>query len=144
MSTEHCFGGFLLTSLDVKARAGIVIRTSAETNMLYVPWDAFLVSSDFVIASRLPAHFSAIVFLFSFWKFYWRILFYCFCFLVLLADTSTGTPVLDFWWCLLWISQPEWVLKVRSLETTLVCVGSAGKAHFSNKLDTCAETTSSL
>ena len=22
----------------------------------------------------------------------------------------TGTPVLDFWWCLLWVSKPEWVL----------------------------------
>ena len=23
---------------------------------------------------------------------------------------ATGTPVLDFWWCLLWDSKPEWVL----------------------------------
>ena len=23
---------------------------------------------------------------------------------------ATGTPVLDFWWCLLWGSKPEWVL----------------------------------
>ena len=21
---------------------------------------------------------------------------------------DTGTPVLDFWWCLLWVSKPEW------------------------------------
>ena len=37
-------------------------------------------------------------------------------FLKFLADThvlfwrATGTPVLDFWWCLLWGSKPEWVL----------------------------------
>ena len=34
-------------------------------------------------------------------------------FLKFLADThvlfgATGTPVLDFWWCLLWGSKPEW------------------------------------
>ena len=23
---------------------------------------------------------------------------------------ATGTPVLDFWWCLFWVSKPEWVL----------------------------------
>ena len=23
---------------------------------------------------------------------------------------ATGTPVLEFWWCLLWVSKPEWVL----------------------------------
>ena len=23
---------------------------------------------------------------------------------------ATGTPVLDFWWRLLWVSKPEWVL----------------------------------
>ena len=23
---------------------------------------------------------------------------------------ATGTPVLDFWWCLPWVSKPEWVL----------------------------------
>ena len=23
---------------------------------------------------------------------------------------ATGTPVLNFWWCLLWVSKPEWVL----------------------------------
>ena len=23
---------------------------------------------------------------------------------------ATDTPVLDFWWCLLWVSKPEWVL----------------------------------
>ena len=23
---------------------------------------------------------------------------------------AIGTPVLDFWWCLLWVSKPEWVL----------------------------------
>ena len=24
--------------------------------------------------------------------------------------TATGTRVLDFWWCLLWVSKPKWVL----------------------------------
>ena len=23
---------------------------------------------------------------------------------------ATDTPVSDFWWCLLWVSKPEWVL----------------------------------
>ena len=23
---------------------------------------------------------------------------------------ATGTPVLHFWWCLLWVSKPEWLL----------------------------------
>ena len=23
---------------------------------------------------------------------------------------ATGTPLLDFWWCLLWVLKPEWVL----------------------------------
>ena len=23
---------------------------------------------------------------------------------------ATGTPALDFWWCLLWVSKPKWVL----------------------------------
>ena len=23
---------------------------------------------------------------------------------------ATGTPVLDFWWCILWVLKPEWVL----------------------------------
>ena len=40
---------------------------------------------------------------------------------------ATGTPVLDFWWRLLWVSKPEWVLpyshcrgkhNVRSLRST--------------------------
>ena len=26
---------------------------------------------------------------------------------------ATGTPVLDFWWRLLWVSKPEWVLLIR-------------------------------
>ena len=41
--------------------------------------------------------------------------FFLFCFLKFLADTypffgATGTLVLDFWWRLLWVSKPEWVL----------------------------------
>ena len=27
---------------------------------------------------------------------------------------ATGTPVLDFWWRLLWVSKPEWVLPYTS------------------------------
>ena len=28
---------------------------------------------------------------------------------------ATDTPILDFWWCLLWVSKPEWVLPYSSL-----------------------------
>ena len=28
---------------------------------------------------------------------------------------ATGTPVLDFWWRLLWVSKPEWVCLIRFL-----------------------------
>ena len=28
---------------------------------------------------------------------------------------ATDTPVLDFWWCLLWVSKPEWVLPYLSI-----------------------------
>ena len=43
-----------------------------------------------------------------------------FFFLNFLEDTNpffgaTDTPVSDFWWCLLWISKPEWVLPYLSL-----------------------------
>ena len=28
---------------------------------------------------------------------------------------AAGTPVLDFWWYLLWVSKPEWVLQYSRL-----------------------------
>ena len=28
---------------------------------------------------------------------------------------ATDTPILDFWWCFLWVSKPEWVLPYSSL-----------------------------
>ena len=28
---------------------------------------------------------------------------------------ATDTPILDFWWCLLWVSKPEWILPSSSL-----------------------------
>ena len=28
---------------------------------------------------------------------------------------ATDTPILDFWWHLLWVSKPEWVLPYSSL-----------------------------
>ena len=41
-------------------------------------------------------------------------------FLKFLEDMSlfcgaTDTPILDFWWCLLWVSKPEWGLPYLSL-----------------------------
>ena len=43
-------------------------------------------------------------------------------FKMFLADThmsyfvATGTPILKFWWCLLWVSRPEWVLPYSLLQ----------------------------
>ena len=35
---------------------------------------------------------------------------------------ATDTPVSDFWWCLLWVSKPEWVLPYSSLvEAYVLC-----------------------
>ena len=35
---------------------------------------------------------------------------------------ATDTPILDFWWRLLWVSKPEWVLPYSSLaEAYLLC-----------------------
>ena len=31
---------------------------------------------------------------------------------------ATDTPILDLWWCLLWVSKPEWVLPYSSLADT--------------------------
>ena len=36
--------------------------------------------------------------------------FFFFFFFFVLFLGATGTPVLDFWWRLLWVSKPEWVL----------------------------------
>ena len=33
---------------------------------------------------------------------------------------ATDTPVSDFWWCLLWVSKPEWVLPYSSLAEAYV------------------------
>ena len=33
---------------------------------------------------------------------------------------ATDTPVLDFWWCLLWVSKPEWVLPYSHLAEAYV------------------------
>ena len=33
---------------------------------------------------------------------------------------ATDTPVSDFWWCLLWVSKPEWVLPYLSLAEAYV------------------------
>ena len=35
---------------------------------------------------------------------------------------ATDTPILDFWWCPLWVSKPEWVLPYSSLvEAYVLC-----------------------
>ena len=35
---------------------------------------------------------------------------------------ATDTPILNFWWCLLWVSKPEWVLPYLSLaEAYVLC-----------------------
>ena len=33
---------------------------------------------------------------------------------------ATDTPILDFWWRLLWVSKPEWVLPYSSLAEAYV------------------------
>ena len=35
---------------------------------------------------------------------------------------ATDTPILDFWWRLLWVSKPEWVLPYSSLVEAYVYV----------------------
>ena len=49
------------------------------------------------------------------WKSFFLLFIYLFIYLNFLLDTcpffgATDTPVSDFWWCLLWVSKPEWVL----------------------------------
>ena len=67
--------------------------------------------------------------IFNFWpvkKTISSFVFFCF-FLKFLEDMSpfcgaTDTPVSDFWWCLLWVSKPKWVLPYSSLaEAYVLC-----------------------
>ena len=50
--------------------------------------------------------------------------FFCFFFKNFVGHMSicwaTDTPVLDFWWCLLWVSKPEWVLPYSHLAEAYV------------------------
>ena len=35
---------------------------------------------------------------------------------------ATGTPVVDFWWRLLWVSNPEWVLPYLHFEANVMYI----------------------
>ena len=35
---------------------------------------------------------------------------------------ATGTPVLDFWWRLLWVSKPEWFCLIRIAEANVMYI----------------------
>ena len=35
---------------------------------------------------------------------------------------ATGTPVLDFWWRLLWVSKPEWFCLIRIAEANIMYI----------------------
>ena len=35
---------------------------------------------------------------------------------------ATGTPVLDFWWLLLWVSKPEWFCLIRIVEANVMYI----------------------
>ena len=51
------------------------------------------------------------------------------------ATDTTDSPVLDFWWSLLWVSKPEWVLPYSSLAEAYVLLYMFPEIHL--WCDTC-------
>ena len=91
-----------------------------DQGRLSLPWSLNKLVPNWSAQSLGQNRDKFVCFLFSFLKFFWG---------------ATGTPVLDFWWRLLWVSKSEW-----DLPYLLFCRGKCNV----HSLQRCQEAISQL